>query len=121
MDHYQNFTSLPPEEERTFLVYEQRTQEAAKKSVVTGLIVGASFFVLVFMTVCVVYPHAGENLMAGEDMGMLADDKERKETRQTMETAPAPEAKPEGAAAPTADEPAPAPDDQAPPSDDESE
>lgn len=126
MNQYQNFTSLSQEEEQTFVVYEQRTQETSKKALVAGVISGAAFFVLVFMTVCVAYPNAGKNLMAGEDMGMLADEKERAQTRDKMEAptpaAPEGEAKPDEAAAPDGEA---KPDDTkeggAPPSDDESE
>lgn len=38
---YQNFTSLPPEQERQFVIYEQTAVEARKKAMTLGAIVGA--------------------------------------------------------------------------------
>jgi hypothetical protein len=37
---YQDFTSLPPEQERAFIVYEQTSTEAGKKAMTLGAIVG---------------------------------------------------------------------------------
>jgi hypothetical protein len=110
MSHYEHFTSLPPEEEKTFIVYEARTQESAKKATMTGLIVAGVAFLL---TVIIVFSHdKPKNLMEGEDMGMLADQKERASAREEMANEPAAEeaAAPEGeaaadeAAAPNSDE-----------------
>ncbi len=110
MSQYVNFTSLPPEEEQTFVVYEQRTQETAKKAVIAGLIAGAAVFLI---TLVLVLSHdKPKNLMEGEDMGMLAGDKEKEAARQHLEepkTAPAATDN-NAAAAPAGDDTAVAPD-----------
>jgi hypothetical protein len=46
MPEYSNFTSLPPEQEATFVVYERRTHEALQKSTMIGIIAGIAVFVL---------------------------------------------------------------------------
>ena len=46
MAEYVNFTSLPPEQEATFVVYERRTQEALSKSLVIALAAGATVFLI---------------------------------------------------------------------------
>ncbi len=107
MSQYVNFTSLPPEEEQTFVVYEQRSQESAKKAVVAGLIAGAAVFLIAL--VLVLSHDKPKNLMEGEDMGMLAGDKEKAAARQHLEdtkSAPAPDTS--GAAAPAGDADKPA-------------
>jgi hypothetical protein len=49
MGQFSNFTSLPPEQEATFNVYEERISAATRSGVMAGLIagVGLGFFVLV--------------------------------------------------------------------------
>ncbi len=66
---YQHFTSLPPEQEQAFVVYESRTVETSKKALMAGLIAAGAFFVL--MVIIVFSFDAPENKMAGDDMGML--------------------------------------------------
>ena len=115
---YQNFTSLPPDQEATFIVYEARTQESAKKAMTLGLISGLVFFVLI---VAIVFSHdKPKNKMEGEDMGQLSSESERDKDRATLKdsqniptTAPAtdpaaPAPTDPAAPAPTGD-PAPAP------------
>ncbi len=46
---YQNFTSLSPNEEQAFVVYEQTMQEKSKKATRFGVIAGAVFFVIVLI------------------------------------------------------------------------
>lgn len=55
MSDYQNFTSLPPDEERTFVVYEQYSRESGKKAMTIGMIAAGIFFVL---TLIVVFSHS---------------------------------------------------------------
>jgi hypothetical protein len=120
--NYSNFTSLPPDEESTFIVYEQRTQEASKVAMKAGVIAAVVFFAL---TLLIVFSHdAPKNLMADDDMGQLASEKQRETSREELKSAappaPAPEAPAEAApvegkepaeAAPA--EPAPAGEDEA--------
>ncbi|HUH04965.1 MAG TPA: hypothetical protein VML75_23370 [Kofleriaceae bacterium] len=90
---YSNFTSLPPDQESTFVVYEQRTQESSKTAMKAGIIAGAIFFVL---TLLIVFSHdKPKNLMADDDMGQLASEKQRETTREELkEKAPAAPAAP---------------------------
>lgn len=46
MNEYNNFTSLPPHEEASFVVFERFTQENQHKSLMTGLISGLSVGVI---------------------------------------------------------------------------
>ena len=41
-----DFSSWPREQEQTFVVYEQRTQESSSKAMIGGIIAGAIVFVL---------------------------------------------------------------------------
>lgn len=49
MGQFSNFSSLPPEQEATFSVYEERISAASKSGLMAGLIagIGIGFFVLV--------------------------------------------------------------------------
>lgn len=104
---YQNFTSLPPDQEATFIVYESRTQESAKKAMTLGLVSGLVFFVLV---VAIVFSHEKpKNKMEGEDMGQLSSQEERDKDRATLRTdTPAPSTDTAAPAAPATDPAAPA-------------
>jgi hypothetical protein len=103
----QNFSSMPPEQEAAFVVYEERSVTAAKKAMTLGVIVGVSFFLV---TILIVFSHSKpKSKMEGEDMGMLADEKERAAERSQLKSdAPAPTPTPEGGTAP-APAPTPAP------------
>lgn len=49
---YQNFTSLPPDEERQFVIYEQTATESRKKAMTLGAIAGAVvgvFAIIIFL------------------------------------------------------------------------
>ncbi len=46
---YQNFSSLPPDEEATFVVYERTTTEASKKAMTLGAICGGVVGVFALM------------------------------------------------------------------------
>ena len=41
-----DFSSWPREQEQSFVVYEQRTQESSSKAMIGGIIAGAILFVL---------------------------------------------------------------------------
>lgn len=43
---YQDFTSLAPQDEQTFVVYERQMQESLKKGRNVGAIIGAALFLL---------------------------------------------------------------------------
>jgi cytoskeletal protein RodZ len=96
MNQYENFTSLPPNEEQTFVVYERRSVETGKKAMTLALIISA---ILGVITIIVVFSFdKPKNLMADDDMGMMSgstsfDDDEEKKT-----AAPDPEPEPEPAA-----------------------
>ncbi len=49
MAEYSNFTSLPPDQEAAFVVFERRTQEALAKSTMIGLISGLAVLLLGFV------------------------------------------------------------------------
>ena len=84
MSRYIDFTSLPPEEEATFIVYEQRSQESAKSAMKIALITGA---VVAFLTVLIVFSFdAPENLMAKDDIGMLGDQADNANLRNKLKT-----------------------------------
>jgi hypothetical protein len=96
MTEYRDFTSLPPEKEQEFVVYERTSVEAGKKAKVIALAVCASFFVLVMGIVFSFEPP--KNKMAEDDMGALvAPKKPKKEAQKPPTTEEAP--KTEGAAA----------------------
>lgn len=101
---YQDFTSLPPEQERTFVVYEQYSTEASKKAItmgaIAGGIVGLLAIILFLSFDAPKNPHA-----ADEGPSELGIDKV-KPKKVTPAPAPAPaEATPtEGAAAPSPDD-----------------
>jgi hypothetical protein len=46
MNEYNNFTSLSPQEEATFVVFERFTQENRQKSLMTGVISGVAVGIL---------------------------------------------------------------------------
>ena len=113
MNEFRDFTSLPPEEEAQFIVYEQRTQFWSKRAMKIGIISAAIFG---FLMVVIVFSHeAPENLMAEDDIGMLGDEKDMAKQRKELKTdtpapAPAPAPAPTPEAAPEATpEGAPAP------------
>jgi hypothetical protein len=105
MNEFRDFTSLPPEEEAQFIVYEQRTRYWSKKALNIGMIVAGIFGLL--LIIIVLSHDAPENLMADDDIGMLGDkedlDKQRENMKGTETTpAPAPETTPAPEAAPEA-------------------
>jgi hypothetical protein len=109
MTENRDFTSLPPEKEQEFVVYEKTSVEAGKKAKVIALVVCAAFFVV---TMGVVFSHEPpKNKMAEDDMGALvAPKKPKKEAQKPPATEEAPKtegaAAGEGAAGATGDKPA---------------
>ena len=111
---YQNFTSLPPAEEQTFVIYERTTNEAGKKAMTLGAICGGVvgiFALLLFFSY-----DAPINAHAVEPETDIAE--EAPAPAAAPAPAPEPEAAPEPAAADpeaaaaepaTADPAAPAP------------
>jgi hypothetical protein len=86
MNDYQNFSSLPPEKERDFVIYEKTSVEAGQKAWRIGMITAITFGVLV---VAIVFGAGSkpENKMAGDDLGML----KRAEKKETKAVAPKPD------------------------------
>lgn len=70
MSEYKDFSSLPPETEREFAVYEKTSVEAAKKAKIAAMAAAFGFLALV-IAIVFSFP-APHNLMAEDDMGGLA-------------------------------------------------
>lgn len=84
MNEFRDFTSLPPEEEAQFIVYEQRTQYWSKKALRIGAIAAGIFGILIII---VVFSHEKpENLMADDDIGMLGTKEDMAKQRQELKT-----------------------------------
>jgi len=88
MSDYTNFTSLPAEQERTFVVYERFTVETGKKAAMAGLIAGIAFFVL---TLGIVFSHSApkeskikkEDIQTSTSGSAIADDTDTSDTSAT--------------------------------------
>jgi hypothetical protein len=101
MNQYVNFTSLPPEQEASFVVYEQQMAESEKKGFTIGAIAGGAFLIVALGIYLGVAPDERD---LGKDMNMSNLTKTRE--------APAEKAAEKPAAAPAA--PAEAPAEKAP-------
>lgn len=64
MSEYSNFTSLPPDQEATFVVYERHQKESLDKGFKIGIIASAVFAVLALGVYFGVEPHEDKK---GED------------------------------------------------------
>lgn len=114
MTEYRDFTSLPPDKEQEFVVYEKTSVEAGRKAKIIALAVAVSFLVVTMAIVFSFDPP--KNLMEHDDMGALGgvDKGKKKAAKPATEAAPktegaAPAAGGEGAGAAagaTADKPA---------------
>jgi hypothetical protein len=62
-----DFSSWPREQEQSFVVYEQRTQEASSKALIGGIIAGAIVFVIAIGIYAGVEP---DRTNYGKDMNM---------------------------------------------------
>ena len=67
MSDFSNFSSLHPNEEATFIVYEQRMESASKSGLTLGAIAGAIVLLLAFAIYLGVEP---ENIDYSKDMNM---------------------------------------------------
>lgn len=88
MSEYQDFTSLPPDQERSFVVYERRTQETGKKAWTIGGVAAGVIGLFIIVTVlshdAPVNQHA-EDMMRDE---MAAEkDAERERPKRPAPTA----------------------------------
>lgn len=73
MSAYKDFSSLPPEEERQFAVYEERSQVAAQKATKSGIIGGAVVGVVWILFAAITFPSwSAEQEAAEEEEGAAA-------------------------------------------------
>ena len=84
MSDYVNFTSLPPEQEASFAVYERHQQENLKKGFTAGLIASITFLVLALGVYFGVTPEE-DKIAKDMDINQL-------KKKSKTEGAPAPEA-----------------------------
>ncbi|WP_428268262.1 hypothetical protein [Haliangium sp.] len=79
MSNYKDFTSLPPDKEAQFVVYEKTTVEALKKARVIALCVTVGFLITIM---AIVFTHdPPKNKMAHDDMGLLKSGPEAKKSQ----------------------------------------
>jgi hypothetical protein len=99
MSHYQDFSSWQPEQERHFVVFEQRTMESSKRAWTVGAIAGAAMFFVVIMVVLGFKPDKSSSEAAADegDEGMKAEP-----AAPAPAPTPAPAATPDPAATPAA-------------------
>src|SRR5262245_54275715 len=96
---YQNFTSLPPHEEQTFIVYEQRMAEAGSKGLTMGAVAGAIILVIAVGIYLGVDP---KEIDYTKDMNMSnLTKKEKTSSADTPAPTPAPAVSPTPTPAPT--------------------
>ena len=88
MSEYKDFTSLPPDKESQFIVYEKQSVEASKKAMKIGMIVAGIFGLITVAIVFSFTPPKKGHQMAKDDMGMLKRDEKKKSAEKP---APAPE------------------------------
>lgn len=70
MSEFKDFSSLPPDQEREFVVFERHAVQSGKKAKIIGLIASMTFLVLLMSVVFSQPPP--ENLMAHDDMGAFS-------------------------------------------------
>lgn len=87
MNEHVNFTSLPPEQEATFVVYERHQQENLKKGFTMGLIASIAFGILALGVYFGVTP---EEDKIGKDMDINQLKKKSKVEAATPAPAEAP-------------------------------
>jgi len=102
---YKNFTSLPPEQEQSFVIYEQTSIESGKKALTLGMICGGVVGVLAIIFYMAFDPP--KNAHAVEPESELAEEVAPK-AAPAPKPAPAPEAAPAEAAPAAEGEAAPA-------------
>lgn len=92
MSQFKDFTSLPPDKEQTFVVYEKQSFETLAKAKKFGIIAGAIFGLLVIIIAFSF--DKPKNKMADDEMGSLskskkADDAEKEVPKPDPPPAPA--------------------------------
>lgn len=80
---YTDFTSLPPEEERAFVVYEQTSRESGKKAMTLGAIVGILVGLFGVILYFAVEPPPSVHAVAPSELG--------EEAKTVISTPPQPE------------------------------
>jgi hypothetical protein len=99
MSHYSDFSSWQPEQERHFVVFEQRTIEAGKRAWTIGAIAAIGVFLLIVMIVVSFKPDKNLSEAAAQE----ADDSMKSEpARPAPAATPAPAPAPAPAATPAA-------------------
>jgi hypothetical protein len=87
MNQFVNFTSLPPEQEASFVVYEQKMAESEKSGFTIGAIAGAVFLVIAMGIYLGVTPDQRD---LGKDMNMSNLTKARADAPPAEKPAAAP-------------------------------
>jgi len=103
MSQFHNFSSLPPEQEATFVVYEEQQAQSLKKGYTIGAIAGAIFFVLALGIYVGVEPDQRD---IAKDMNMSNLTKSSKPEKAEKPAAPPAEKPAAPAEAPAAEAPA---------------
>ena len=67
MSHYQDFSSWQPEQERHFVVFEQRTIESAKRAWTVGAVAAIGLFVVIVMVIISFKPDKSSSEAAVEE------------------------------------------------------
>ena len=98
---YSDFSSMPPDQEREFLVYEQRTRESEKTAWRIGGIVAGIYFAL--MIIVVLSHEKPPPLITGEDISVSGEERSvvPSEIREDMAPTPSPTPSPTEAATPS--------------------
>src|SRR5262245_34252327 len=99
---YESFSSLPPEEERHFVVFEEFTQQNAKRANLIGIVAGGGFALLLIGIVAAFW---GSSPKPSEEL----EEQAQEAAAAAPAPAPAPTPAPAAAAAPTDQAPAAAP------------
>ena len=105
MSHYQDFSSWQPEQERHFVVFEQRTVESAKRAWTVAAVAGIGFFILVVGVVLSFKPEKSSSEAAAEEVGQDLPAESPSSATPAPAPTPAPAATPDPAA-PAATDPA---------------
>ena len=79
MSQLENFTSLPPSEERTFVVYEEYMMVNSRRATRVGMIAGGIVGLLVVLIVFAVTPDKKQKISADDMQGLTRTKKEKGE------------------------------------------
>ncbi len=105
--NYKDFTSLPPEQEQSFVVYERTSIEAGKKAMTMGIIAGVAVGIIAIILYIAVEPPVSSHAVPKETD--LAEEVVPKAAPAPVEPAPTAEVPAAAAEAPAAEAPAAAP------------